>query len=61
MTSEQVLAGLQDEVRGLSRNGPATSLRERDAQVSVDGWSRQDSDDGERSCKAEQADSLQRS
>ena len=42
------------------RNGPATSLRERDAQESVDGWSRQDSDDGERSCRAEQADSVQR-
>ena len=59
MTPEQMLAGLQEEVRGLCRNGPATILRERGAQESVDGWSRQDSDDGERSCAAEQADSLQ--
>ena len=43
------------------RNCPAMSLSERDAQESVDGGSCQDSDDGERSCKAEQADSLQRS
>ena len=36
MTPEQLLAGIQEEVRGLSENGPATILRKRDAEESVD-------------------------
>ena len=60
MTPEQRLAGLQGEVRGLSETVQRLAP-ENETQESVDGWSRQDSDDGERSCKADQADSLQRS
>ena len=45
MTPEQMLAGLQDEVRELSETVQRLAS-ENETQQSVDGWSRQDSDDG---------------
>ena len=59
MTPEQTLAAFQERGERTCRDGPVTLLRKRDAQDPVDSWSCQDSDDGERRCAAEQANSVQ--
>ena len=54
-----MLAGLQEEVKGLAETVQRQSSENEDTQESVDSRSRQDSDDGERSRAAGQADSHQ--
>ena len=53
MTPEQMLASLQEEAKGLVETVQRFSSEKRISQQSVELGSRQDSNDGKRSCATE--------